>query len=500
MSPVLLHTSLDAPVAAPATHIRFSEIISALTFALDATEGALPGHSLRSCLLGMRLGVAAGLNRRELGLLYYALQLKDAGCSSNAARVSAIMGGGDDRALKNASKLADWTRPGHPDFRYLKQVWKHCRPDVGALGRLRHLLHLAASPENHTEELINLRCERGAAIVQRLGIGDPIAAAVHSLDEHWDGSGYPEGKRGNTIPILSRICSVAQHLDAYAVADGPARAVRALKARRSWYDPVLIDHARELHRSGRLWQHCLPTDSVEDTRQAVLALDPGTVTELSEASIDRICTAFAGIVDAKSPFTYRHSMNVTGVASAIAAQLKVSVDRAETIRRAALLHDVGKLSVPNSILDKNGKLTDAEWTVVRRHPHISGEFLRRIPTFGHVAQLAEEHHERLDGTGYPSGLRDTQLSLESRIIALADCYTAMAEDRPYRTGMPRGRIFAILAEEGSGKLDPACFTALQHVAHTWPDSLPSHPEQTGQAPQPAADSRWNWAPCAATPA
>ncbi len=490
---------VDAPVETPATHILFSEIISALTFALDATEGALPGHSLRSCLLGMRLGVAMGLPRQDLALLYYALQLKDAGCSSNAARVSAIMGGGNDRALKNASKLADWTRPSRPNLRYLREVWKHSRPGVGSLARLRHLLHLAASPENHTKEFINLRCERGAAIVQCLGIGNAIAEAVHSLDEHWDGSGYPEGKRGKVIPILSRICSVAQHLDAYAVADGPQRAVQALKTRRFWYDPALIGHARALHHAGRLWQHCLPTDSVEDTRQAVLALDPGTVTELSEASIDRICAAFASIVDAKSPFTYRHSLNVTAVASAIATELNLSPTRAKTIRRAALLHDVGKLSVPNSILDKNGKLTEDEWTVVHRHPGISGDFLRRIPTFNHVAQLAEQHHERLDGTGYPFGLRDAQLSLESRIIALADCYTAMAEDRPYRSGMPRDRIFALLAKEIPRKLDPVCFTALEHIANTWPTSFPPHADLIEEPKHTTPDLSWNWSSCIAAP-
>ena len=460
------------------TRIRLAEILSALTFALDATEGAMPGHSLRCCLLGMRLARALGLPQDQRSSLYYALQLKDAGCSSNAARMSAMMGGGNDHKLKHAFKLNDWTRQNRPSPRYLRELWRQCLPGASVLDRLRHLSHLANNPENNTQSMISLRCERGASIALRLNLGADAAEAVRNLDEHWDGSGFPDGKRGTQIPILARICAVAQHLDIFAAAKGPERALSILAAQRSgWYDPELIRLARSLNKSRALWIHCLPEDKVETTRRAVLALDPGTETDLDETHIDQICEAFANIVDAKSPFTFRHSIGVMQVACAMAEELGFSPVERHEIRRAALLHDLGKLAVPNSILDKTSKLTENEWRIVRQHPVVSATILRRVRGFERIATLAEQHHERLDGTGYPNRQRAEDLSVAARLIAVADCYAAMAENRPYRRGFGREIVLERLSQELDGKLDALCFAALEASAPHWPGDFPEAAEE-----------------------
>ena len=476
--------------------IQLSGIISALTFALDLTENALPGHSLRCCLLGMRIGTAAGLNYKELASLYYALQMKDAGCSSNSARMSAMVGGGDDRMLKNAAKLTDWN---HPDLPYLRELWRQCRPQAPLLKRVRQLFQLATSGQSHVEAMISLRCERGADIAMHLQLGGAVADAVRHLDEHWDGSGFPRGKRGSDIPVLSRICLIAQHLDAFAVAIGTTAAVNTLQTKKkSWFDPELIAVVLSLHKSGRLWRDCLPSDNVEETRRAVLALDPGVMSELSKGSVDRICEAFADIVDAKSPFTYRHSLGVTEIAVAIAKELGLSAATCDTIRRAALLHDIGKLAVSNSILDKNGRLNGAEWALIRAHPGYSGTILRRVPTFERVAMLAEQHHERLDGSGYPHRKTDVDLSMESRIIALADCYSAMAEARPYREARPKEEVLQLLARDVPGRLDDTCFAALQSASQHWHGSFPQRAEEGegSGALTSSAELNWSWPPMA----
>ena len=452
--------------------MHLSEVISALTFALDLTEGALPGHALRSCLLGMRLAEAVGLPQTQRTSLFYALQLKDVGCSSNAARMTAIVGG-DDRVLKATAKLQDWTRPHRPSPRVLRQVWQETLPGAPLPRRVGRLLNIARTQHTSNRELIALRCDRGANIVQRLDMGTAVAMAVRHLDEHWDGSGYPDRLRGEDIPLLSRICSVAQNLDCFAAADGPQRALEVVRSRRkTWFDPELVWAAEALQNEGTLWKHCLPSDDVEETRRAVLDLDPGLTSRLTDARLDHICEAFADVVDAKSPFTFRHSLGVTEVASEIALELGLSAEQRTTIRRAALLHDLGKLSVPNSILDKRGGLTDPEWAVIRSHPALSGSILRRVPALHELATLAEEHHERLDGSGYPHRRTADHLSIGSRIVALADNYAAMAEDRPYREPIEPARVLAILAADVGTKFDSQCFAALESACSHWQAALP----------------------------
>ena len=485
---------MSAPFT-PEGPIHLSGVISALTFALDLTEGALPGHSLRCCLLGMRIGTAAGLNFKELASLYYALQMKDAGCSSNAARLSTIVGGGDDRALKSASKLADWRQP---DLSYMRSLWRQCRPQEPLVRRIQQLFQVATSSGDLTEDLLAMRCERGADIATHLQLGGLVADAVRHLDEHWDGSGFPHRKRGNEIPVLSRVCLLAQQLDVFAAAGGPARAVDTVATRRrTWFDPELVAVAQSLHRSGRLWMNCLPTDDVEKTRRAVVELDPGLITDLAAERLDRICEAFAGIVDAKSPFTYRHSLGVMEVACAIAAELGLEAASTEIIRRAALLHDIGKLAISNAILDKEGALTAAEWTAVRTHPEFTGTILRRVPSFEYTALIAEQHHERLDGSGYPNGRAGEDLSLASRVIAMADCYAAMAETRPYRERWTKKAVLLKLAEDVPHKLDPDCFDALRKAAGRWPGAFPETekaPERDAEAAAQSLD--WSWPPIA----
>src|SRR6185503_371508 len=132
-------------------------------------------------------------------------------------------------------------------------------------------------------------------------------------------------------------------------------------------------------------------------------------------------------------------------------------------RRAGLLHDIGKLSVPNRILDKPGKLTPREWEVVKLHPYYTYQILERVPVFGELAFDASAHHERLDGRGYFRNLPAAQLSLQARILAAADQLDALSAERPYRGQLPRERVVAILREERGTGLCAECVDAAVHV-------------------------------------
>ena len=421
------------PVDAPQPSLK--EMLVALSFALDLTEGAVPGHSIRTCLLAFRIACEIGLDQAALSDLYYAALLKDVGCSSNSARMCQIVGG-DDRIVKAGAKLEDWTRPLTPRFSTVKLLWQQVLPEQSGLRKTARIAKIAATQHRNNRELIELRCDRGAMIVRKLGLGIPVAIAVRHLDEHWDGGGYPSGFRGSAIPILSRIIGVAQHLDAFCMAQGPETAVDTLRRRsRRWFDPELTAAVMSLDRSRRLWNSCLPGDSTDDTRSAILHLNPERHSHLSALDVDAICETFADVVDAKSPFTYRHSLGVMDAAVAIGNVLGLPPARLQLIRRAALLHDVGKLSISNTILDKPTRLTKAEHAVVQTHPDLSAEILGHIAAFGEIALIAGEHHEKLDGSGYPNHLRAADLSLESRLLAVADIYGALSEKRPYREAL-----------------------------------------------------------------
>ena len=442
-------------------NVSLAEILSALSFALDLTEGAVPGHALRTCVLGMRVAQALGFAPEQLADLYYALLLKDVGCSSNAGRLCQIIGGGDERVVKAGVKLEDWTKPSRPKLSTLELLWKTVLPEAGPLQRVAGIVRIGMAQHRNNEEMIGLRCDRGAHILRKLGLGDVSAEAVRGLDEHWDGSGYPERRTGRRIPIEARILAVAQHLDVFASEQGTGKAIQVLKERsRYWFDPELVRIAEWLDRDGTLWADALPNSSEEKSRKAVLNLAPPAVGELEASDIDLICEAFSDVVDAKSSFTYRHSLGVTDAASKIAEQLGLSEQRKTMVHRAALLHDIGKLRVPNSILDKPGKLDAEEWRVVQEHPRLTREILSRVGPFQELAVIAGAHHEKLDGSGYPNRLTMSDLSIESRIIAVADIYGALTEDRPYRSGMAVEQALAIIAQDAPHKLDADCYEAL----------------------------------------
>lgn len=463
-------TATSAHVEPAATaNPTLQEILVSLSFALDLTEGAAPGHAIRAGLLAVRIAQEAGASASDISALYYASLLKDVGCSSNAARMCSIVGG-DDRAVKAGAKLADWTKTMQ-DLPTMKLLWKEVLPGRPAWKKAARLARMAFTQNQNNREVIEIRCDRGAAIVRKLGLPPEVAAGVRHLDEHWDGGGYPQRLRGQEIPLISRLMAVSQHLDVFCMERGPEAALATLVERSGrWFDPGLVRAAKSLDRTRKLFQDCLPDEPVERARAAILALNPTGRTALSAPDIDNICETFAWVVDAKSPFTFRHSVGVLDAAVAIGGALGLSPARMQLLRRAALLHDVGKLGISNTILDKPTQLTPEEFRIVVRHPGMSADILGHIEAFREVAVLAGEHHEKLDGSGYPNRLRGEDLSLESRLLAVADIYGALSEDRPYRAGLAPAQIQAIMDRDVPLRLDATCYEALRSMMDTMAES------------------------------
>ena len=176
-----------------------------------------------------------------------------------------------------------------------------------------------------------------------------------------------------------------------------------------------------------------------------------------------IMLALSRAIDAKSQWTLGHSERVTEIAELIGAELGISDEEHKELRVAALLHDIGKIAVPEVILDKKEKLTDQEFETIKRHPAAGAEIISDIPSYENILTGILSHHERFDGTGYPSGIKGERIPLKGRIIAVADVYDALTADRPYRKGMLPEEAFAFIKENSGAMFDPRVVKAFENV-------------------------------------
>lgn len=440
-------------LASELAQVKMSEIISALSLALDITEGQPQGHAARSCFLGMRIGKELGLGHEQMSALFYALLLKDLGCSSNAAKVCNLFGH-DDREVKRGVKTA-----GTSLWDQLAYLSRHVAPDGGVFKRVAGILRIGVAGPAVARELIQTRCSRGSDVARLLMMPAGTADAIRCLDEHWDGRGHPVGLRGDSIPLLARILCISQTVEVFLARDGLASALRVAKQRSgSWFDPALVRVVQRLAGEIDFWAAM----TSHNIRERLTALEPQDHLMMAdEQLLDRVGWAFAQVVDAKSPWTQRHSEGVSKIAVGIGQSLGLHPDDLRMIRRAGLLHDIGKLGVSNTILDKPGKLTDEERAEINKHPAYSQRILEKVGCFAQIAELGGSHHERIDGKGYYRGLSGSSLCVASRVMVVSDVFEALTANRPYRPTMSQEKVLEILDKDSGTAFCPEAVAALK---------------------------------------
>ncbi len=435
--------------------LRLAEVLSALTYALDITEGQPQGHSVRCCWIGLLIAEELKLNDEQTWELYYTLLLKDLGCSSNAARVCELYLA-DDLSFKKDFKLVGGSLP-----QALRFVMSHTGLQAGMAERFRAIINIFQNGGEISRELVETRCTRGADIARQMRFSEAVAQGIHDLDEHWDGSGKPQGKKAQDISLYARIALLAQIVDIFRMSGGEDAARKEIENRvGAWFDPALVKAFKAVAARPSFW------DAMEDDdlRSSILELEPtNSAINFDEDYLDDIAKGFAQVVDAKSPFTKGHSERVALFTDMIAEELKLTAPHRRWLKRAALLHDIGKLGVSNSILDKPAKLDDAEWVSMRNHATETETILSRISVFKEMAPIAAAHHEKLNGKGYPKGMKGDDIAFESRILAVADIFDALTAERPYRKAMPVAKALAIMSEDVGTALDGNCFAALQRA-------------------------------------
>jgi HD-GYP domain-containing protein (c-di-GMP phosphodiesterase class II) len=279
--------------------------------------------------------------------------------------------------------------------------------------------------------------------------------------------GSPRGSSPDDIPISARIVFVARDAEILHREGGSALLVASLRGRSGHaYDPAV---------AGALLQQAdavMAATEVTSPWEAVLDREPEPHPWVPQSRLDSVLETFADFVDMKSPCMAGHSRGVAALAGAASAD-------GPSLRRAGLVHDLGRVSVPNGIWDKPGPLTDGEWERVRLHPYYSERILERSAALKPLVTCASTHHERLDGSGYHRRSRGAEISRDARILAAADAYQAMTQPRPYRKALSTTRAAEELeAEARAGRLDAdavhGVLTAAGHRPHrtpTWPAGL-----------------------------
>jgi HD-GYP domain-containing protein (c-di-GMP phosphodiesterase class II) len=415
--------------------LRLAELVAALSLAIDLGLGQPMEKFLRTCLIGVHLGRLLGVGEEDLIAVYYLGLIQHLGCTAYAGEAAAIFG--DEIAANRWLLAADHGDAGA----MLSAVLRHVGRGAPAVQRTRRIMHALLTMPKERGEIFAGRCEVAQGLAERLGLGTRVRDGLGQVYERWDGRGLPQRRKAEAILLPVRIVQVAQDAEGLFRLHGTggkggrgrdgAAALAGLRGRAGgMLDPQVVE------------QCCQHADLLAETANttalwaAVVAAEPGMARYIGEERLDNALCAVADFVDLKSPYTVGHSRGVAALAAAAVRHCGLPESEVVAARRAGLLHDLGRVGVPNTIWDKPGPLSEADWERVRLHPYYTERMLARVSALGAICPLAVQHHERLDGSGYHRAIAASLLPPAGRILAAADVYHAMLEPRPHRPAQP----------------------------------------------------------------
>ena len=452
----------DAPV-------RRAELVALLSLGTDLGLGQPMEHMIRACLIALRMAETAGLNDADRAVVYYSGLLAWVGCHTDAYEQAKWLG--DDLAVKRDAHYGyDFGKPGPAAAFLAKHIGGAGQPllqraRVGAqfIGDGRRAL--AALAENHylaTDEL-----------AAGLGLGEPVRASLKQSYERWDGKGA-YGLRGEEIALSSRLINLADVVEVFRRTGGLDAALSVARERSgTQFDPDLVETF--CHQAPLIFDDLDPAASWD----LVIDSEPSLASVVEGAELDDALAAIGEFTELKSPWLMGHARGVAELASEAGRSEGLPHADVTLLRRAAFVHDIGRLGVSNAIWDKPSELTQSELERVRLHPYLTERMLSFSPALAQLGALAGQHHERLDGSGYPRGLSGDAIGTAGRILASADSYNTLTQARPHR---PRGTeadaAAALRAEVKLGRLDGTAVDAVLRAAghrvrrkREWPAGL-----------------------------
>jgi HD-GYP domain-containing protein (c-di-GMP phosphodiesterase class II) len=443
---------------------RLVELVAALSLAADLGLGQAMEHGLRACLIATRLARRLDLDEATQTDVYWVSLLAMVGCTADSYEVRQIWG--DDLALR-----AGMFQAGPSEMSLARYFLSRAGSDGGPLGRARKGATLMATGLRAVVESLTTHCQVTGQLAERLRFGASVRDPLQHTFARWDGKGVPRGISGEEIKIAARVLVVANYIEVEHRLRGVDSALDLCRRHAgAVMDPRLVDallsHTDEI--LGDLHEH---------SWDAVLAAEPAGRPRLVGAEFDAALEALGDFADLKSPWFAGHSRRVADLAAAAAAQLQLPEADAVRVRRAALVHSLGRAGVPNTIWDKPEPLTVGERERMQLYAYYTDRILRH-GSLTALADLASSSHERMDGSGYPRGLRGAALSQPARVLAAADVYDAVTSVRPHRTAYSDQQAADELREQArAGRLDAGAVEGVLAAA--------GH-AQTKRPPRPAA--------------
>jgi HD-GYP domain-containing protein (c-di-GMP phosphodiesterase class II)/DNA-binding CsgD family transcriptional regulator len=452
--------------------LRLAEAVGALSLATDLAMGQPLEHGLRTAVLAVRIARVLGLPEDDQVTVFYTGLLHFAGCTAESEIDARFFG--DEMSARprmmavafgtRMNLIATAARVAHPERTRLARAAAMARSAFGGIAEFRTW---AAS-----------HCDVASVLGARMGFSEPIQDALRHLWERWDGRGMPGDLRGHQIPLAVRLMQVAQDADMAWQQGGISMADEVLAERAgAGLDPGAVAAFFSLGEAGyrdlddrSIWEHALRTE-------------PGPQPVVTEKRLDACLSAIADFADLKSMWTLGHSRGVATLAEQAGAAAGLPVPDQVSLRRAGLVHDIGRVAVPVNVWAKPGPLNRDEYEQVRLHAYHTERVLDAAAGLRPLARLAGTHGERCDGSGYHRGSQAAELPMTAWLLAAADCYQAMREPRPHRPALTAGAAADELAREAAaGRLAPEAVHAVLAAAGQPP---PDRSAAGAAGPRPA---------------
>jgi HD-GYP domain-containing protein (c-di-GMP phosphodiesterase class II) len=437
-----------------ADDVRLADLLAGLSRLADLGFGLSPGDSLRAAAVAAGFGRDLGLDGDQIAAAMYGALLLHVGCIGYSHETAKVFG--DELVMNAAVARTNVADPKDVATTFVPELLRGRSP----LAKARLVVVAATRGRRFGLAYESSACEVGRAAARRLRLSEAVERSVFHAYECWNGSGVPAGLTGDDIPIGSRVAMLATVAAVFETVEGPEAAVDAVRAQSgSVLDPALVD---EFSRRGGAW---LDAVTAADPHQLLLDAEPEPRATVAESQLPRVAEVFGDIADLKTPWFHGHARAVARLARAAGQRMGLDTAAVDELELAALLHDLGRVAVPNSVWEKPGPLSRHEWEQVRLHAYHSERIVAGSSRLAPIAPLVGLHHERLDGSGYHRGCSAGQIPLPARVLAAADCYQAVRSRRPHRTSLHAdGAEAVLLAEVREGRLDADAVTAVLGAA------------------------------------